>query len=77
MAKQLPIAAVTNPILLWLYEHGWEDPDWGHRPAEQLTIALAIHEFAGMLTDTDATAQIQTVTKKTVATLSRKLVGER
>ena len=23
-----PILTVTNPILLWLFRHGWEDPEW-------------------------------------------------
>lgn len=75
MAK-LPIAAVTNPIMVWLYQHGWEDPEWGRRPTEQLTIALAIHELAGILTDIKAGAQIQDVARQTVATLSKQAVGE-
>lgn len=36
----LPLAAVTNPILLWLFKHGWEDPDWGCLPVNQVAIGL-------------------------------------
>ena len=41
----LPIATVTNPILLWLFKHGWEDPGWGHLPINQVALGLVLHDL--------------------------------
>ena len=38
--------AVTNPILLWLFKHGWEDPGWGRDDASQISILSALHALA-------------------------------
>ena len=74
MAKKLPIATVTNPVLLWLFRHGWEDPDWGHSTMDQLTIALAVHDLAGKMADVDARKQIQNLAAKTVAKVAQEIV---
>lgn len=66
---------VTNPILLWLFNHGWEDPTWGQTEANQLTLAVAINQLAGRITDAGTRTAIQTATAKSVANLSQKIVA--
>jgi len=66
---------VTNPILLWLFNHGWEDPTWGQTEANQLTLAVAINQLAARITDAGTRTAIQTATTKAVANLSQKIVA--
>jgi hypothetical protein len=74
--KDVPIATVTNPILLWLFRHGWEDPGWGQSPMDRLTIALAIHDLAAKVADRDARKQIQSVAARAVAKAAQAVVKE-
>ncbi len=74
MAK--PVLTVTNPVLLWLFRHGWEDPDWGRRPMDQLTIALAIHDLAAKMEDEDTRKQIQRIAAKEVTKVAQIVVKE-
>jgi hypothetical protein len=51
LVAHLSIATVTNPILLWLFKHGWEDPGWGHMPINQVTLGLALHDLGAKIAD--------------------------
>lgn len=62
------------PWLLWLYNHGWEDPTWGTTPIGQVFIATTIHEMAGQIGDEATRREIQRVAAGEIAKLSRKLV---
>jgi hypothetical protein len=46
--KDTPTLAVTNPILLWLFAHGWEEPVG---PEGQIAVGLAIRELAKQVED--------------------------
>jgi len=72
---RIPELMVTNPILLWLFNHGWEEPGWGQTDANQLTLALAINQLAGRFTDTATRAAIQSATARAVASLSQKIAA--
>jgi len=66
---------VTNPILIWLFNHGWEDPEWGRTDANQLTLAVAINQLAERFTDAGTRTAIQSATAKAVSNLSQKIVA--
>jgi len=72
---KIPELVVTDPILLWLFNHGWEDPTWGQSEANQLTLALALHQLAGRFTDAGTRAAIQGAATKAVANLAQKIVA--
>lgn len=48
----------------------------GKRPADQLTLTLAIHELATHLTDTAIRGEIHTATSKAVGNLSKRIIEE-
>lgn len=64
----------VNPILLWLYRHGWEDPDWGTTINGQVILAATIHEMAGQIANETVRLDIQKVTARAIGELSRQLV---
>lgn len=66
-------AVITNPWLIWLFNHGWEDPGWGQTPVAQIMIATAIHELAGRLTDAGIKKQIQAATGSVVASVAGRM----
>lgn len=70
---RLPTAVTSNPWLLWLFAHGWEDPGWGRTPVGQVAIAAAIHELAGRLTDEGIKKQIQVATGHLVASVAGRM----
>lgn len=70
----LPTASVTNPILLWLFKHGWEDPEWGRMPLNQVTLGLALHDLGAKIADRDLSAQIQAIAQKVVAENAQRVV---
>jgi hypothetical protein len=72
---RIPELVVRDPILLWLFNHGWEDPGWGQTEANQLTLAVAIHQLAGRFADAGTRAAIQAATAKAVSSLSQKVVA--
>ena len=74
--SDLPILAVTNPILLWLFKHGWEDPDWGHSVADQHIIALSIHALASKITDPEVRKHIQSAAAKAVVRTAEEVARE-
>jgi len=74
--NSVPTLAVLNPIWLWLFRHGFEDPGWGHRPAEQHALALVIHELAERVDDAEARAQIQYTAASVLLKNSEALVRQ-
>lgn len=68
-----PKLAVTNPIWLWLFKHGWEDPDWGRTPVGQLALATAIYEMAGVLQSAEAQKAIRTAAGRAVAEAAQQV----
>lgn len=72
---RVPELVANDPILLWLFSHGWEDPSWGQSDANQLTLAVAINQLAGRFTDAGTRAAIQSATAKAVSGLAQKIVA--
>ena len=72
--RQIPVSVLTNPWLIWLINHGWEDPGWGQTPIGQIGIATAIHELAAQLTDLEIKKQIQLATSNAVASQATQMV---
>lgn len=68
----VPAKVVTNPILLWLFRHGWEDPTWGSTPVGRIAIASAIHELAGALGGSMG-KEIQAIAGKSIAESAKPL----
>lgn len=68
-----PVSVVTNPILLWLFKHGWEDPSWGHTPVNQAVLGLALHDLSARVADRALQEQIQTIAQKMVADNAQKI----
>jgi hypothetical protein len=63
---KLPVATVTNPILLWLFKQGWEDPGWGHLPVNQVALGLILHDLSNKLADRDLQEQAQELAQKVI-----------
>jgi hypothetical protein len=74
MSTRLPIEAVTDPITLWLFRHGFEDPDWGKSKMGQLTIAITLHDLASKLTDRETGKQIQGLLAKVIVNTAETIV---
>ena len=72
---RIPELVVRDPILLWLFNHGWEEPGWGQTDANQLTLAVAINQLAARFTDAGTRTAIQSATSKAVSSLSQKIVA--
>ncbi|HEV3278552.1 MAG TPA: hypothetical protein VG860_17180 [Terriglobia bacterium] len=72
---RIPELVITDPILLWLFNHGWEQPGWGQTDANQLTLALALYQLAERFTDAATRTAIQGAASNAVANLSQKIVG--
>lgn len=70
-----PILTVTNPILLWLFRHGWEDPEWGRTPAGQIAAASTIHELANLIDDVEMRKQIQVGAAKAIAATAERMAA--
>lgn len=67
LTTHLPLSTVTNPILLWLFKHGWEDPSWGHLPINQVALGLVLHDISEKLADRNLQEQVQAIARKVVA----------
>lgn len=48
-----PEGPEDNPILVWLFKHGWEDPDWGQSPVGQVVTAAVIYQLANRIGDAE------------------------
>ena len=68
---------VTNPILLWLFKHGWEDPGWGRDDASQISILSAVHALADQISDTELRAQVKKLSSKGIAKVANRMVSGR
>jgi hypothetical protein len=71
-----PILTVTNPVLLWLFRHGWEDPGWGRTPVGQIAIASTVYELANQLGDAAVRKQIQAGAAKAMAITAERMAAE-
>lgn len=71
--KRLPMSVVTNPIWLWLFKHGWEDPEWGRRPVDQIGIQLALRDLAGLIADDKVRTGIQSTLDSAIAKTARAI----
>jgi len=71
-----PILTVTNPILLWLFRHGWEDPEWGRTPAGQIAAASTIYELANLIDDVEMRKQIQVGAAKAIAVTAERMAAQ-
>jgi hypothetical protein len=67
---------VTNPILLWLFKHGWEDPGWGRDDASH-SILSAVHALADQISDTELRAQVKKLSSKGIAKVANRMAGTR
>ena len=75
-ATEIPQLVVRNPVWLWMFRHGVEDPNWGRRPIDQLTLAVAIHELAGQISDMDLRKQVQGGVAKLLLDAAQGIVEE-
>ncbi|MCU0492902.1 MAG: hypothetical protein MUD01_15025 [Chloroflexaceae bacterium] len=77
MSKQemrLPIEVVTDPVMLWLFKHGFEDPGWGQTEVGQLTLNLVIHDLAGRITDDELRREIRGMTTRAVGRIVQHMM---
>lgn len=73
---KLPAATVTNPILLWLFKQGWEDPGWGHLPVNQVALGLILHDLGNKLADREMQEQVLQIAEKVIATNACSVVKQ-
>lgn len=73
---KLPTASVTNPILLWLFKQGWEDPGWGHLPVNQVALGLILHDLGNKLSDRELQEQVLEIAEKVIATNACSVVKQ-
>jgi len=71
-----PQIRMTNLIALKIIEQGGEDPTWGTRPIDQVTIGLAIHEFASKINDEPARKAIKFAAAGLVAKNAKSIAAE-
>lgn len=64
---ETPSLSVTNPILLWLFKHGWEDPNWGRLPTNQVALGLILNELSHRLANPALREQVASAAQKIVA----------
>ena len=77
-----PKAPKLTPNFFASYYHfithfipNWEEPIDPNNPLHQMSLYLAMHEMAEILPDRAVRAQIQSITKKSVAEIAQKLSG--
>lgn len=68
---------VTNPILLWLFKHGWEDPGWGRDDASQISILAALHALADQISNTELRTQVKKLSSEGLAKVANRIAGAR
>lgn len=71
-----PQIRVWSPWLLWFWNHGGEDPAWGTRPMDQVTVGLAIHEIASKVGDEAARKVIKSAAAGVIAKNAKAVAGE-
>lgn len=70
----VPALAVTNPIWLWLFKHGWEDPSWGRLPINQVALGLALHGIAERVADRRLQGELVKIAQTMVTQHAREAV---
>lgn len=60
------VTVVNSWLIHRLYNHGFEDLDWGP-PREQIALGLMLHARAAKIGDRVLQAQVQTAAEKIVA----------
>ena len=73
---RIPLLTVLDPRLLWLFSHGWEDPEWGKRTIDQHTIGIILHEIAGAINDPQVKKEIMTITSSFILSTSEQIVKD-
>jgi glutaredoxin-related protein len=68
---------VTNPILLWVFKHGWEDPGCGRDDASQISILSALHALADQISDKELRSQVKKLSSKGLAKVANRMAGAR
>jgi hypothetical protein len=71
-----PILTVTNPVLLWFFRKGGEDPEWGLTPVGQIAIASIIYEMANQLSEPELRRQIQAGAANAMARTAERMAAE-
>ena len=71
-----PQIRVTNPWFLYLIAHGWEEPVPPTGPMNQVSVGLAIHEFASQISDEAARKAIKTAAAGVVAKAAKSVASE-
>ena len=71
---RLPKWVVKDPILLWLFNQGWEDPGWGQTPINQVAAGLILHGLAERFADKAIQKQLQTIGQQVVAANAQLIV---
>jgi len=70
--KKLPTLAVTNPVLLRLFELGFEEIIDPNNPYHQISLNLAIHEMAKLISDRAVRDEIQNAMNKSIVNIAQK-----
>ena len=70
----LPGVTVTNPIFLWLFKQGWEDPGWGNLPVNQIALGLILHDLSNKLADRTLQNQLQEIAEQVISKNATKAV---
>jgi hypothetical protein len=73
---KLPAATITNPILLWLFKQGWEDPGWGQLPVNQVALGLILHDLGNKLADRALQEQVQDLAQKVIIENARSVAKQ-
>ena len=73
MKHEDPEGPEDNPMLVWLFKHGWEDPDWGQSPVGQVVTASVIHELANRVTDSEIRKEVRMLSAKIMAKSAAEL----
>jgi hypothetical protein len=72
---RVPAWAVLNPILIRLYELGWEDPGWGRIPADQISLIATIHRLAEQIENGAVKKKFQGLAADAIAETAAKMKG--
>jgi hypothetical protein len=73
--ESVGILEVINPLLLWFYQHGGEDPGWGRREEDQVAIASAVYGLAGQIAESKTRDKIKALAAKAMAEAANKLAA--
>lgn len=69
-----PAETGVDPVMEWLFRHGWEDPGWGKSEVGQLTLTLVIHDLAGRFVNHATRDAIREITSKSVGEAAQRII---